>query len=303
MTTYSLAAVTYRNLEATRRFIESVYENTSEDFEFIMVSNNATADVLDYLRYCANTKPNFLLLEYSENTGIGVAMNSAMRRCHGDVILRCDSDIVIQTRGWMKLLAEKAEMFPEVGAVGTHLANTKPITTPGKYTEVQWIPSCCMLIHRRALNAIRAKIWKNEFDIVSRVIPFLRSPEKYPEHHKHLEATKQWAMKADGCWDAGFRYSMDDMDYSYTVMWAGLKLIRDERVKVFHLDDSMRKGNEARREADVGEAAQYLRTKWEIVEDHWNDPEAPGGKGWWGLPWNLPKWREYEERYKKGGDR
>ena len=292
----SVCSVTYRNLEATRNFVDSVYANTFDPFEFIMVDNNSPDDVAGYLRQQSEKRGNFIWVRNKANLGIGVGMNQAMRRASTDWLFRTDSDIVVNTSYWTKLMREVCEANPEIGGLGT--ANTGGTQfNNGCYIETDLICSNCMLIPRRAIRTMQANIRDHEIEILGRLQPHFDLPERFPKHHRFLEGAKQWVLRADGLWDCGWPlYGLDDFDNTYQILWSGLTLAKDPRINVFHLDDSMRLDNKITRDINVKEGAQYLRTKWEIVEDHWDDPEAKDGKGWkdvWGY---LPAWRRYYER-------
>lgn len=291
----SIAAVTYRNLPATKAFVDGVKANTSEPYELVIVDNNSPKDVADYLDSLLSL-PHFKLIRNKANLGIGVGMNQAMAECTTNYIFRCDSDILIRTPNWTKAMRVIADAHVEVGAVGTN--NTGGILSQGpNYLETDLICSNCMLIPRRTITTIREKIKATRATTLEKVQHFLNQPERFADYHRYLEGIKHWALRADGLWDSGWpKYGMDDFDYSYQILWAGLRLAKDDRIYVHHTDDSMREDNKEQRHKDVNDGARYLRTKWEIVEDHWDDPEAPNGKGWkdvWGY---LPAHRAYKKR-------
>lgn len=223
-------------------------------------------------------------------------MNQAMAECRTDYIFRCDSDILIRTPNWTGAMKKIVDAYPEVGAVGTNNTGGMLSQGPG-YIETDLICSNCMLIPRRTIITIQKTIKATRAVTLERVQYFLNQPERFPDYHRYLEGIKHWALRADGLWDSGWpKYGMDDFDYSYQILWAGLRLVKNDGVYVHHTDDSMRAANKEQRHKDVNEGARYLRTKWEIVEDHWDDPEAPGGKGWkdvWGY---LPAHRAYKKR-------
>ena len=60
-----------------RDSIESVYAQTEQDFELIIVDNGSTDESLEQARsYCG--RPNFTLIENGTNTGFSHAVNQAL---------------------------------------------------------------------------------------------------------------------------------------------------------------------------------------------------------------------------------
>ncbi len=62
--------------------IESVYAQTEQDFELIIVDNGSTDESLEQARsYCG--RPNFTLIENGTNTGFSHAVNQGIARAKG----------------------------------------------------------------------------------------------------------------------------------------------------------------------------------------------------------------------------
>lgn len=295
----SIAAVTYRNLEQTRDFVESVLANTKEPFELVIVDNASEPELATYLDTLKLTLPSdckYKLIRNLRNHGIGVGMNQAMAACTTDYVFRCDTDIEIRTPFWTSLMIDLYERNPSVGAVATARCGGRRRQDLSGLAETDMIQSFCMLIPRTTIASIAMKTLAIQAQVLARVDEHLAKPEKFTSHHRYLEAVKHWALRTDGLWDSGWpMYGMDDFDYSYAILWSDLRLVVDTRVDVLHKDESMRSELKAKRHDDVSNGARYLRTKWEIVENHWNDPEAKDGIGWHDLPWGLPAFRAYRD--------
>ena len=64
--------------------IESVYAQTEQDFELIIVDNGSTDESLEQARsYCG--RPNFTLIENGTNTGFSHAVNQGIARAKGEL--------------------------------------------------------------------------------------------------------------------------------------------------------------------------------------------------------------------------
>ena len=267
----SIAAVTYRDLEQTRAFVDSVYACTQEPFEFIMVSNGCAPELLNYLKTQEATRGNFILHKNAQNLGIGPAMSTAMSLCTTPYIFRCDSDIEIKTAYWTKFMCEIADAYPEVGAVGTAITGGVLIKREG-YTETDLCLSNCMLIHRRAMEAIDRKM-KAELPRISAKISELikLNVGRYDGYFNHLGNMLNEMHYDGGRWARAYPYGTDDFHYSMLVRYAGLRIAKDYRVNVLHKDASLspaepsKKDNDRDRKVNIG--FQYWRTFWELMED------------------------------------
>ena len=74
-----------------RDSIESVYAQTEQDFELIIVDNGSTDESLEQARsYC--TRDNFTLIENGENTGFSHAVNQGIQLAKGEYVVLFNND-------------------------------------------------------------------------------------------------------------------------------------------------------------------------------------------------------------------
>lgn len=292
----SIAAVTYRSAEDTAAFVDSIIQTTTEPYELVIVNNGSDPETAKYL---ASLSGAVTVLHNPENLGIGFAMNQAMRACRGDFIVRSDSDVIIKQRGWQEPMIKMLGDYPELGAVGTAITGGVQFKGP-RYVETDLICSCFMMIPRRSVGAIWAKALLERGPALERIKTFLQKPEGYEGQHRDAFLAAKWLLQPDGFWDAGWAslWGFDDFDYSYALHWAGLRLAKSD-VLISHRDSSSRTGNEKLRHENASRGAQYFRTKWSLIEDHWDDPEAKSHPGWCDLYYGLPALRRYRERIQK----
>lgn len=117
--------------------IESVYAQTEQDFELIIVDNGSTDESLEQARsYCG--RPNFTLIENGTNTGFSHAVNQGIARAKGEYVVMFNNDAFAEPE-WLAELIRTAETDPKIFAVQSlmlrhferELADDAVITSPG----------------------------------------------------------------------------------------------------------------------------------------------------------------------------
>ena len=80
--------------------IESIYAQTEQDFDLIVVDNGSTDESLEQARsYC--TRPNFTLIENGRNTGFSYAVNQgALPGRTVKYVVLFNNDAFAEPRGW-----------------------------------------------------------------------------------------------------------------------------------------------------------------------------------------------------------
>jgi len=95
--------------------IESVYAQTEQDFELIVVDNGSTDESLAEARsYCA--RPNFTLIENECNTGFSHAVNQGIARAQGKYVVLFNNDAFAEPQ-WLAELIRTAESDEKIFAV------------------------------------------------------------------------------------------------------------------------------------------------------------------------------------------
>jgi GT2 family glycosyltransferase len=95
--------------------IESVYAQTEQDFELIVVDNGSTDDSLAQARaYC--DRPNFVLIENQENTGFSHAANQGIARAQGEYVVMFNNDAFAEPQ-WLAELIRTADSDKRIFAV------------------------------------------------------------------------------------------------------------------------------------------------------------------------------------------
>ena len=95
--------------------IESIYAQTEQDFELIIVDNGSTDESLEQARsYCG--RPNFTLIENGTNTGFSHAVNQGIARAKGEYVVMFNNDAFAEPE-WLAELIRTAETDLKIFAV------------------------------------------------------------------------------------------------------------------------------------------------------------------------------------------
>jgi GT2 family glycosyltransferase len=115
----SICIVTYHARDLLRDCLQSLRENTSLDFEVIVVDNGSKDGVREFLK---EEFPEVKFLENETNLGYTVPMNQALRQANGRFLLQLNPDTLILPKALDKLV-EFLEMHPQSGICGPKVLN------------------------------------------------------------------------------------------------------------------------------------------------------------------------------------
>ena len=100
-----------------RDSIESIWAQTEQDFELIVIDNGSTDESLEIARsYCGN--PRYHLIENSENTGFSHAVNQGIAMAKGEYMALFNNDAFAEPN-WLEELLKTAESDPKIFAVSS----------------------------------------------------------------------------------------------------------------------------------------------------------------------------------------
>ena len=95
--------------------IESIYAQTEQDFDLIVVDNGSTDESLAQARsHC--TRPNFTLIENGRNTGFSYAVNQGIARAQSKYVVLFNNDAFAEPQ-WLAELLRTADADPKIFAV------------------------------------------------------------------------------------------------------------------------------------------------------------------------------------------
>ncbi|MBC7339106.1 MAG: glycosyltransferase [Firmicutes bacterium] len=112
----SIVIPCWNEVELTRQCVDSVFRNTTEPFELIVVDNGSTDETPEYLQALAGRYPNVRVIRNEVNTGFAYACNQGIDAAGGSQIVVMNNDVVVPP-GWLSPML-RALRAPGVGIVG-----------------------------------------------------------------------------------------------------------------------------------------------------------------------------------------
>ncbi len=100
-----------------RDSIESVYAQTIQDFELIVIDNASTDESLEIARSYVG-RENYTLIENDRNTGFSYAVNQGIRLAKGEYVALFNNDAFAEP-DWLENLIAAAEKDPRIFAVSS----------------------------------------------------------------------------------------------------------------------------------------------------------------------------------------
>ena len=160
----------WNQLKATKRCLDSLLQNTTFDFNLIIVDNGSEQKTEDFLKDFErnNLKGGITLIRNEKNKGFVKAVNQGMRKSHEDYICILNNDTIV-TEGWLSEMIEISRINPSIGIVNPSSNNLgqKPArgqkiedyartfkSGSGKYITLMNGLGFCMLIKRSLIEKI-----------------------------------------------------------------------------------------------------------------------------------------------------
>lgn len=125
----SVLIVTWNRREDVLETVRSVYEQSYENFEIIVVDNGSADDTANALR---QAYPDIRIVELDKNVGISAGRNTGIKVAKGEIIFCLDSDASPAVDA-LKNIARKFQSAPEIGVINSKIvdASTRKIGTAG----------------------------------------------------------------------------------------------------------------------------------------------------------------------------
>ncbi len=114
----SVVMSTYNRADKLKRVIESVLNQTFDNFEFIIVNDGSTDGTREVLRSYQKRDKRIILVENKENRGLIYSLNRGLALARGKYIARIDDDDEMLTRR-LSRQTEYMEQHPEAAVLCT----------------------------------------------------------------------------------------------------------------------------------------------------------------------------------------
>ncbi|MBN2406168.1 MAG: glycosyltransferase family 2 protein, partial [Elusimicrobia bacterium] len=114
----SIIMLTFNQLKLTKQTVTSLYENTREDYELIIVDNGSRDGTVKYLHELKKKDKRIQLIFNKENLGFSRANNQGIKIARGDYIVLLNNDVIL-TKDWLGRIIECAESDMSIGLVAT----------------------------------------------------------------------------------------------------------------------------------------------------------------------------------------
>jgi len=112
----SIVVPNYNQLKYTKQFVESVYTNSNNPFELIIVDNGSDKETAEYLKELEK-KDEVKIIFNKINQGFPIAVNQGIAIANGQYILIANNDIVV-TKNWLGSLLKAINKDESIGLAG-----------------------------------------------------------------------------------------------------------------------------------------------------------------------------------------
>lgn len=240
----SIVMLTWNQIDCTQICLDSLFENTHEPFELIMVDNGSNDGTRDYLKTIARGRPNVRLIFNERNLGFAAGCNQGMAIARGEFILLLNNDTVL-TEGWLTRMLRPMRQDPTIGAVGpkSNYVASRQLISPVPYEKLDGM-------HQFAKERAREHAGRGSYDLLAIGFALLLRTE---------------AVKKIGSLDTGFGPgNFEDDDYCVRLLLAGYRIWVAEDVFIHHFGSVTFKGQNFQYNDLVMGNLDLFVNKWQV---------------------------------------
>jgi len=216
----SIVTVNYNSLEETIELLESVFDNSYQNTEVLVVDNASEVDPGEQLD---ELFPSVKVLRSEENLGFAGGNNLALAHCQGDFIFFVNNDAEL-TDGVIESLLQLFDEVPSLGIVSPKLCyyNTLPDLVPDVIQYAGTTP-----VH--PLTGRNSTIGVRQNDEGR-----YRLPEPTAYCHGAAMMVPREVIEKVGPMSEDYFLYYEELDWCERIRKAGYQVYVDNRVKVYH---------------------------------------------------------------------
>lgn len=196
----SIIVLCYNAISYTQRCLESILQNTTTDYELIIIDNNSEDQTPEWL--AAQEWPdNVQVILNKENRGVAGGRNQGISLAKGDFITFLDNDTEV-SEGWEDVIFSefKNKKVGVVGKTGNLVLSLRPLIFRGPRSitrECDVVPGFCLTFRRELIELIgnqweefpNPRFWHEDLEFCQRVklagYTIVYNPRIPIVHHEH----------------------------------------------------------------------------------------------------------------------
>jgi len=209
MSKVSVNLVTWNGAKYILDCLESLFNQTFEDFSLLIIDNGSTDDTLDLI----NEKyPHLKIVTHKENNGFAKAHNQAIHWTRSEYVLVLNQDIVLG-KNFLKELIGFLDKNPEAGAATGKLLRWQD------RQKTNYIDTVGLTVYKnhRVVDMGSGEMDKGQFDQVKEIFGVSGAAPVY--RRRALEQ----AAENNQFFDEDFFSYKEDVDLAYRLRWRGWK--------------------------------------------------------------------------------
>jgi GT2 family glycosyltransferase len=234
----SVIMPTYNRAEMMNRAVESLFTQTFQDFEIIVVDDGSTDATANTVLGLQRKSPHELIYLKQENKGAGAARNLGIRQARGDLVIFIDDDVLLTPN----LLEEHVEAHKQHIGENIAILGSVIYSPELKFSPFMgWLSNTGIAFgHSREQNG--AKLDYRFFCTANLSL-------------------KRKFMLEKGVFDENFRQFYDDIELGFRLERQGLQTILNKNAVGYHLRGETLQGF-CNRSEEYGKRAVILYQKW-----------------------------------------
>lgn len=266
----SVVLLALNQVEYTRKCIESIQRNCTQNLELILVNNGSTDGTREYF----DSVPGAVVIHNEENLGVSAGWNQGIRRATGEYVLILNNDTIV-VPGTIENMVRAACNHANVGIVGPR---SNQIAGP---------------------QLVKDFTWESEEDILRKAQKFQQQMDRSAWEFSRIKGfcmlVPMKVVHQTGLFDERFgKGNFEDDDYSCRVRKAGYNLLVADDSFLFHFGS-----------VSFGQAGidwnEQMKINMKLFEEKWSEGRASAiDDATWGAPVQSDSGAEESAKFVSG---